>query len=225
MTDPIINPHADPSPTPSNAAATEPTPLVPATLRSGTNPALVIFLIIPLVGLLVAGYIAVTGRPSATPAITPAPVSFAPTTLINNPAPQFNVMTPQGNNIRLTDLTGKWVFLNFWATWCEPCVIEMPLLQQLYEGKLGNDPALVTVLAINKAESRDEVNSFLDKYKLTLPVGLDTDSTVNGQYLIVNLPITYIIDPSGIARYQHIGVLDEAAIAAFLKLIAEAKTP
>jgi peroxiredoxin len=225
MTEPIINPHADPTPVPSTTSSTESAPLLPATLRRGTNPALVIFLIIPLVGLFVAGYIALSSRPSATPAITPAPVSFAPTTLINNPAPQFNVASPQGNNIRLTDMAGKWVFLNFWATWCEPCVVEMPLLQQLYEGKFGSDPARVTVLAINKAETRAEVTSFLDKYKLTLPVGLDTDSTVNGQYLIVNLPITYIIDPSGIARYQHIGVLDEAAIAAYLKLIAEAKTP
>lgn len=184
------------------------------------NPALVIFLILPIIGLIAAAVIA-ANRSVATPTIEPPAVTFVPYTLVNNPAPQFALTGLDGRRVRLTDLQGRWIFLNFWATWCKPCVVEMPELQKLSDGKYGTSPDDVMVLAVNKGEKPDEVRAFLDKYQLTLPVVLDTDSIVSGQYVIISLPVTFIIDPRGIVRQQHIGALDEPSIQRYLQLIKD----
>jgi peroxiredoxin len=197
----------------------EPTP-ISSTTGQGINPALIIFLILPIIGLIAAAIIA-SNRSAAVPPVEPPAVTFVPASLKNNPAPQFALAGPDGRRVKLTELQGRWVFLNFWATWCKPCVVEMPELQKLADGAFGTTADEITVLAVNKGETAEEVRAFLDKYQLTLPVVLDTDSIVSGQYVIVNLPITFIIDPRGIVRQQHIGALDEPAIRRYLELIRD----
>src|SRR5258706_1223953 len=84
------------------------------------NPALVIFLICPAMGILVAVSMALSSRQSSV-TITPPIVTFAYQSLVNSTAPDFTLQTPNGVTIQLSNLRGKWVFLNFWATWCPPC--------------------------------------------------------------------------------------------------------
>jgi cytochrome c biogenesis protein CcmG, thiol:disulfide interchange protein DsbE len=120
--------------------------------------------------------------------------------------------TPENTTIQLSSLRGRWVFLNFWATWCVPCREEMPALQQLYSGKLNATSDQVTVLAVDRGESAGDVKKFLDEIKVQLPIAMDTQSKVSAQYDVVQLPLTYLIDPTGVVRYKHIGALDAATI-------------
>jgi cytochrome c biogenesis protein CcmG/thiol:disulfide interchange protein DsbE len=167
------------------------------------NPALLIFLIFPLMGII-AALATSSGATRGPTTLIPPSVIFTPDTLINRLAPDFTLPDPDGKMIQLSTLRGKWVFLNFWATWCEPCQREMPTYEQLATGKLG-DPNKVVVLAVDSRETADVVKPFLTRLKLTLPVVLDTDGKVNILYRIVQLPVTYLIDPTGIIREWHLG--------------------
>ena len=187
----------------------------------GVSPALVLFVMLPIIGL-VAAFIVGSGRgTAATTQQQPPPVTYIPYTLINNPAPDFTLTTLTGESIQLKDLRGKWVFLNFWATWCPPCVEEMPELQKLHDGGYGTDPSQIVVLAVDKAEDKAQIEKFMTDNKLSLPVAMDSDSTVAGQYVVVNLPITYIIDPQGVVRAQHISPLTAEIIPLFLDRIKQ----
>jgi cytochrome c biogenesis protein CcmG, thiol:disulfide interchange protein DsbE len=122
---------------------------------------------------------------------------------IGNAAPDFELKTLDGKSIRLSELQGKKVILNFWATWCPPCQAEMPEMQNFYE-KYNKD---VEVLAVNltSQDSRDKVDSFIKEYGLTFPVVLDEEGDVLKLYKISPIPTSYIIDSEGIIRDKYVG--------------------
>lgn len=186
------------------------------------NPVLAIFLVFPLMGIMVALSMGLsTQRGSVT--ITPPVVTFVSTSLVNSPAPDFTLPTLTGSSVQLSNLRGKWVFLNFWATWCTPCRQEMPTFQQFINGKFGATDN-VTILAVDNREGADQVKNFLAELKLTVPVVLDTDGSVDTLYQIVQLPITYLIDPAGIVRYKHIGMMTPEYFQEYLAQTASKKT-
>lgn len=179
------------------------------------NPVLLVFLIFPVMGIVMAIIIGMQHPASAPQQITSPPVTYTQFSLINSPAPDFTLATPNGQTIQLSSLRGQWVFLNFWATWCVPCRLEMPALQQLVNGDLGMK-GKVTVLAVDKEEDASTIKAFQTELKLTIPVVMDTDNKVNVNYGIIGLPTTYIIDPQGIVRYHKLGPLSSDEITAYL---------
>jgi len=94
----------------------------------------------------------------------------------------------------LSQLKGKVVFLNFWATWCGPCRAEMPSMQVLYDSYREKG---LEILAVNCGEKQDQVLSFLKSNKLSFPAALDADGKVSGVYGIQAIPTTYLIDRDG----------------------------
>jgi peroxiredoxin len=171
------------------------------------RPVLLIFLIMPVLAGIVAFLIGGNGQGQAVSVeITPPVVGFTPFTLVGSMAYDFTLPTPDGQSIRLSGLRGKWVILNFWATWCDPCRSEMPLLQDLVDGKLKQNLP-VTVLAVDRDETADTVKAFMRELNLSLPVGIDEGAKINSQYDVIQLPVTYMVDPAGIIRYKHIGAL------------------
>ncbi|HCJ10995.1 MAG TPA: alkyl hydroperoxide reductase, partial [Clostridiales bacterium] len=92
-----------------------------------------------------------------------------------------------------SSLRGKAVYLNFWATWCPPCVKEMPSLQEVYD-KYGDR---VAIYAVNVGESRAVVSEFLEENGYTLTVLLDEDQVVTHRYLVRGIPTNVFIDPHG----------------------------
>jgi thiol-disulfide isomerase/thioredoxin len=112
-----------------------------------------------------------------------------------------------GKRINLADLRGKTVLVNFWATWCTPCVEEMPSLQQL-RTKLGEER--LTVLAVNVGDSKKRIDSFLKKVPLDLPILLDPHSETSKEWKVRGLPTTFIVGPDGRIRYYQVGDLDWA---------------
>jgi peroxiredoxin len=99
-----------------------------------------------------------------------------------------------GNTISLSNFRGKVVFLNFWATWCPACVIEMPSMQKLH--RRFKDKNFVMV-AINSQETNAQVKSFFDKYKLSFAALLDSSGEVGTWFDVNALPTTFVLDKEG----------------------------
>lgn len=104
----------------------------------------------------------------------------------------------------LSDLHGKVVILNFWATWCPPCRAEMPAIQQIYQEYKHLD---VEVLAVNAADqdNQADVLAFIEELDLTFMIPLDRTGAVNNSYLVQGLPSTYFIDRSGVIHSVVVG--------------------
>ena len=117
-------------------------------------------------------------------------------------APNVIGTDPDGNTIRLQDFRGKVVFLNFWATWCIPCRLEMPAMERLYQAFKGQG---FVVLAVNVQEGTGPVRAFVRELKLTFPVVLDPKGTAAMAYAVRGLPATYLIDRSQIIVGRAIG--------------------
>jgi peroxiredoxin len=124
---------------------------------------------------------------------------------VGDKAPGFALTDDNGQGMSLSDFRGKYVLLNFWATWCPPCVEEMPSLSGLHE-KL-KDLGLV-VLGISVDESKEEYERFLERARLTFPTVRDPERSVSARYGTVKYPETYLIDPEGVVIRKYINWQD-----------------
>jgi peroxiredoxin len=124
----------------------------------------------------------------------------------NRKAPDFTLEDMQGNKVSLSDFRGKIVMINFWATWCPPCVEEMPSMEKLHQRFKGDDFVL---LAINvEADARPIVENFLKKNHYTFPVLLDGDARVQQLFGAYRFPETLIINRRGEIVTRVIGGRD-----------------
>lgn len=121
-------------------------------------------------------------------------------------APDFVATTLSGESLSLRSLRGRHVLVNFWATWCPPCLEEMPSLEALSK-QFGADE--LTVVAISSDEGgADTVRPFIEKLQLTFAILLDPDTQVAGSYGARNLPMTVLIDPQGRVAAAALGARD-----------------
>lgn len=117
---------------------------------------------------------------------------------IGDIAPDFELVSADGEVYKLSDFRGQVVLLNFWATWCGYCREEMPMMQDMYE-EYGNGG--LAIFAVDVGETKAEVESFMQELGLTFPALLDQDKRVYRNYNKSNgIPQTYIIDKNGIIR-------------------------
>lgn len=130
-----------------------------------------------------------------------AAAAFAATP-IGAPAPDFTLKRDSGENMRLSELRGEVVMINFWATWCAPCRQELPLLNSLYDQyrKVG-----FSLLAINVDDDPANARAMARKLGLKFPVLLDTDKRISRLYDVTAMPSTWLIDRDGRVRYVHRG--------------------
>lgn len=142
---------------------------------------------------------------------------------LGQPAPDFTLKTLDGQEmVTLSELRGKPVILNFWASWCVPCRKEMPVLQAAYEAHQAEG---LTVLAINLTteDTLPEAQAFIEELQLTMPALADEDNTVGEAYHILGLPTTYFVDAQGIITYLHLGPLDETQLNSKLQKVLSVK--
>ncbi|GAA0611703.1 redoxin domain-containing protein [Virgibacillus siamensis] len=115
---------------------------------------------------------------------------------VGKTAPDFKLDTLSGGTFRLSDLRGKPVFLNFWASWCGPCKKEMPDMQKFHK-KYSEKVEVIAVNLTGSELGAGKVRKYINKYGYTYPVPLDKNSEVQGMYDVTVVPTTYIIGRDG----------------------------
>lgn len=228
MTEPTgIEPQPDPS---------EPTAAIPRPMRRrGAGPfslKQVSVAVVAMMGAVIVGTLATRPLGSITPGL---PVPGASAYLIGSPipglrpgdlAPEFEVARPEGGTTQLTDLDGapirlanlrgKAVWINFWASWCPPCQYETPTIRSIDERY--RDRGLV-IVAIQVQQTVADGRAYADRYGLKYLIGADVTGAIFHAYKVFALPTQFFIDPSGVVRQIVNGPVDEKRAAQLVESI------
>lgn len=121
---------------------------------------------------------------------------------IGSKAPEFTLKDQNGRRVNLSDYQGKAVFLNFWATWCPPCIDEMPAMETLNEKFRDRK---FQMLAVSVDVNWNAIQDFYKQYGLNIPTLLDPGRQVSSRYKVFKFPETYIIDRNGIIIHKKVG--------------------
>ena len=132
---------------------------------------------------------------------------------IGNLAPNFRLQTITGDSLRLSDLRGRPVFLNFWATWCGECRNEMPAMQRLAD-EHGD---AIAVVGLNAGEKTETVRAFADRLGIGYPLLLDPGSSVVEAYAVPAIPTSLFIDADGVVRSVVFGELTREEMEEYLR--------
>ena len=132
---------------------------------------------------------------------------------VGDTALNFHLQDLAGDTVSLEDFRGQPVMINFWATWCAPCRIEMPALQATQDAHQDDD---LVILAVNDQEAPDEVSQFVEELDLSLTTLVDQKGVVSELYNVFNFPTTYFVDGDGVITAVHRGFLVEEQIEEYL---------
>ena len=123
---------------------------------------------------------------------------------VGDPAPDFSLIDRQGKTWTLSELKGQVVFINFWATWCSPCLKELPSMQRLYTMLAEENFKMLAILNKDNPAMADFV---ADQQGITIPILDDTQNVVSLKYFLTGIPETFIVDKQGIIREKIIGAV------------------
>ncbi|MFK9115997.1 thiol-disulfide oxidoreductase ResA [Peribacillus castrilensis] len=135
---------------------------------------------------------------------------------VGETAPDFALETLDGKKVKLSDMKGKGVFLNFWGTWCKPCEKEMPYMEKSYQFYKDKN---IEILAVNIGESNLAVTTFVDRHRLTFPILMDRQSQVTDHYQIGPIPTTFLIDKNGVIKKVITGSMTQETVNEYMRLI------
>ena len=181
---------------------------------------------------------AVPEPPTVTPEPTPAPPSPTPEPTIQPPptvtatpaptpriiksraqtesraAPDFEIETFDGGTLRLSDLEGKVVVLNFWASWCPPCRWEMPFFETMWNEYRDRD---VVFVGVAMSDTLEDARGFAEETGVTYPIGLDQTNEIVRAYEVRSLPTTFFIGKDGQINRRLTSAANEALLKVFLR--------
>ena len=141
----------------------------------------------------------------------------APPKQAPKPAPMFSLKSINDKTVSLADFKGRPLVVNFWATWCAPCLAEMPLLEKVRKTWKGKG---LEVLMINIKESQSAAGEFMKGHGYSFRTLLDETGEVSEKFQVFGLPTTYFIDKNGVIQYTHMGELTQEIIAMGLEAIS-----
>ena len=131
-------------------------------------------------------------------------------------ATDFTLQALDQQQYSLSDSQGKWTIVNFWASWCEPCKMEAPHLQRIYEEY--NDQLEILAVNMTKKDTPKDVQEFVNRYGLTFPVLFDEQGDVSMTYGAFTIPTTIFIDEKGNIKHEFVGPMEESFIIDLLSL-------
>jgi peroxiredoxin len=175
-----------------------------------------------LVFFLVVG--CVSCGPTRTPAAAPSPTTVASPTRsptyspsVGGLAPEFTLERLEGGTLTLSQLRGKVVLVNFFATWCPYCQAEMHFLQEAWESQQDQG---VEVVIVDIQETLESVGDFMRQNGYTMPVVLDREGQAAVSYRVISLPTSYILDREGVIRAVDVGAYssEEAVLSRLAKI-------
>jgi peroxiredoxin len=188
-------------------------PVAPEAPRAGRRWGLTLLWITPAIFLvLMVVYGMLTREPADSGDSAPR---------VGQPVPDFTLPALQGRSVQLSALRGKVVFINVWATWCPPCIEEMPSIQQLYDRFQGRGLEVLTI-SVDPLGAQ-VVEPFMREHQLRFPVLLDTKGTIERLYRTAGYPESFIVDKGGRLVEKVIGPRDWAhpqMFAMFERLMA-----
>lgn len=128
--------------------------------------------------------------------------------------PDFELTTFDDEVVKLSDLKGKKVVLNFWASWCGPCKAEMPHMQNYYENLSKEEDIEIVAVNMTTQERRGigAVETFIEEYGLTFPIPLDKTGDVTADYEVFTIPTTYMVGTDGTLQQKVVGPMDEKTL-------------
>lgn len=179
----------------------------------GVAFALVLFFGIPSAGSEQSISDLSTASPASTASMAMGTAMSKIAAEIGAQAPEFALRDLEGNEVRLSDYRGRTLLLTFWATWCGPCRLEMPAFEARYQELLDDG---FTVLAINFDEPEEDVRVFRDELGLSFPLLLDPGGSVQRLYRIRGYPSGIFVDPLGVVRIVHVGLITEGQLTDYL---------
>ncbi|MEO8610058.1 MAG: TlpA disulfide reductase family protein [Chloroflexota bacterium] len=156
---------------------------------------------------MLVAYAGLPARAEYTGFLTETGQEVAPE--LNAYAPPFELQNIDGTTLDLRALRGLPVLINFWATWCEPCKVEMPSLQAVYDAYKDRG---LRIVAVNLGESREAVRVWVRQMSLTFDVVLDPTGEINALYQLRGQPSTYIVAPNGIISQIFFGPTTETTL-------------
>ncbi|HET8563580.1 MAG TPA: TlpA disulfide reductase family protein [Candidatus Binatia bacterium] len=133
--------------------------------------------------------------------------------LVARQAPAFELTLLDGKKISLSDLRGKAVFLNFWASWCAPCRVEARDLEAAWQQLKDKN---MVFLGVDLQDTEKNAIDFLKEFNVTYPNGQDTSGKIAVDYGVWGIPESFFIDPQGRITYKHVGGIRAATVAAKL---------
>lgn len=131
-------------------------------------------------------------------------------------APDFILTTLDGKKVQLSDLKGKKVIVNFWATWCPPCKAEMPHMQNYYEDFAKDENVEILAVNLTSGDKVESVENFVEDYGLTFPIPMDVEGKVAETYQAITIPTSYMIDTKGRIQNKIVGPMDENMMKDFV---------
>jgi peroxiredoxin len=178
---------------------------------NGRGSTVAILMGFALIGL--AAGLAVFRAPVEAPLAADTGPAATPTgPRVGSPAPDFLLTSLAGVPVRLSGLEGRAVLVNFWATWCDPCRLEMPDLQARAE----RFPDRLVILGVNFDEPESDVRAFAEELRLTFPLLLDPGAEVQEAYRVLGYPTSVFVDETGIIRAVHVGIMSSDQIDGYL---------
>ncbi len=196
----------------------QPEPITTPAAPVRFSPALIVMAIVPILGLIAAVGLLLSERTTQTPEATSRPARVG---ALDQPMPEFTLTTLDGRPVDLKDYHGRPIFMNFWGTWCPPCVAELPELQA-FAAAQGEGGALV--IASNNSESAGRIYEYFEENDLELPdilFVLDPEHVMYRWFGVFQMPTTYLIDESGVVRDVKYGAFEDTdALQAYLDKLA-----
>jgi len=178
-----------------------------------------------LVGAAIAGAVWMFGPKGAITSqsinVTVAATTDPPK--VGRPAPDFELTLIDGTKVRLSDMKGRPVWINFWATWCPPCRAENPDIEEVYNEHKDSDGLVLLAPAIG--EGRDTVAGYMERTDLKYPVGTDPTTQIAANYRVLGIPTHVFVDREGIVRDMRVGAMSKKTMEKKVALIAGSPAP